>query len=197
MTLDRYWDPRIQTISREELGDVQAHRLHWQVRRCWDGSEFYRERFEAAGVRPEDIGGLDDLERLPILTRMEVEEDRSAHPPFGRAVVARADWLITPKTPSTLCTEADAVNRVSVAARALWAFGARPVSVLAVAQLGEQTSALETIQAAVRKLGATPRLERESPSGQQTEEVLVRPIGEHPAWITVWGHAPRRSWRTP
>jgi len=159
VTVDRYWDPRIETMSRDELGDVQAHRLHWQVRRCWDGSEFYHEHLEAAGVRPEDVGGLDDLERLPLLTRVELEADRSAHPPFGRAVVARANWLIVPKTPSTLSTEADAVNRVSVAARALCAFGTRPASVLAVAQFGEPRSALETIQAAVPQVGrhAPPR----------------------------------------
>ncbi len=51
-----------------ELKQIQLQGLQWTVNHAYENSEFYRKRFEAAGIRPEDIQSLDDLKRLPFTT---------------------------------------------------------------------------------------------------------------------------------
>jgi phenylacetate-CoA ligase len=128
-----YWDERIETLPRDALGQLQLGRLQWQVRRCWEGSEFYRRRLGDAGVEPDDIRELGDLRRIPFVTRQELREDQLAHPPFGRYTVAPAEtWrelhASIGSVGDSVCTiwsEADCENIAGLAARALWSFGVR------------------------------------------------------------------------
>ena len=50
----------------EELAAHQLKGLQWTVRHAWEGSAFYRERFDAAGINPGSIESLADLHRLPF-----------------------------------------------------------------------------------------------------------------------------------
>lgn len=68
----RYFDERMETLAPDVMRTVQDHRLRWQFRRCWDGSAWYRERFEAAGVTPETFKGLADIGHLPMMARQAV-----------------------------------------------------------------------------------------------------------------------------
>ncbi len=54
--------------TRDELLSHQLKGLKWTVKHAYNGSPFYRRRFEEAGVRPGDIKGLDDIKRLPFTT---------------------------------------------------------------------------------------------------------------------------------
>src|SRR5438477_2392792 len=98
-----FWDEKIETLPRESLRQLQLARLQWQVRRCWDGSEFYRERLKAAGVEPDAVQSLDDLRRIPIVTKQELRDEQLAHPPFGRYTVAHpSTWReLHPSTGTT------------------------------------------------------------------------------------------------
>jgi phenylacetate-CoA ligase len=58
--------------SREELLAFQSTRLRWVVRHAWENVPFYRAQFERAGVRPEDVRGIGDLARLPIVEKAEL-----------------------------------------------------------------------------------------------------------------------------
>ncbi|HVR63398.1 MAG TPA: hypothetical protein VMU50_15965 [Polyangia bacterium] len=71
-TLDlvRYLE-QTQWRSLDELLAVQAGDLRRLLRHAHANVPFYRRRFEAAGVTPDDIRGPDDLAKLPILTRDE------------------------------------------------------------------------------------------------------------------------------
>lgn len=81
------WNREIETLPREELEKLQFKGLVKSMNRVW-GNEFYRSRLEKAGVSsPEDIRSLDDLERLPFLTK---EDFREAYP-LKMNCVARAD----------------------------------------------------------------------------------------------------------
>jgi len=60
--------------TREELESLQLEGLKWTVAHAYEGSTFYRERFDAAGVKPEDIKTLDDLKRLPFVTAQDLQE---------------------------------------------------------------------------------------------------------------------------
>ncbi len=58
----------------EELRKIQLEGLRWTVRHAYEGSEFYRRRLDEAGVRPEQIKTLDDIQRLPVTTANDLRE---------------------------------------------------------------------------------------------------------------------------
>jgi len=58
----------------EELRIHQLNGLQWTVNHAYHGSTFYRNRFEEAGVRPEDIRSLDDLKKLPFAAADDLRE---------------------------------------------------------------------------------------------------------------------------
>ena len=60
--------------SRDELNDHQLNGLKWTVRHAYEGSPFYRERLEGAGVHPDDISTLDDIRKLPFTTAEDLKE---------------------------------------------------------------------------------------------------------------------------
>ena len=129
-----FWDEKIETLPREALRALQLGRLQWQLQRCWDGSEFYRERLSAVGIGPDDLRSLDDLRRIPIVTKQELRDEQLAHPPFGRYVVAPQElWRelhpstgTTGEPVNTIWSEADVENITSFTARTMWSFGVRP-----------------------------------------------------------------------
>lgn len=80
--------------SREEERAFQSRRLRLMVRHAYEQVHFYRGRLDAAGVRPEEIGGLEDLARLPVVTRAElqataIEERLARGADLGRLLVSR------------------------------------------------------------------------------------------------------------
>ncbi|HAA05399.1 MAG TPA: phenylacetate--CoA ligase [Syntrophobacteraceae bacterium] len=60
--------------SREELARLQTQGLKWTVSHVYQNSPFYRERLDQAGVRPEQIRSLDDLQRLPFTTTEDLRD---------------------------------------------------------------------------------------------------------------------------
>jgi phenylacetate-CoA ligase len=56
------------------LADHQLQGLQWTVRHAFEGSSFYRQRLESAGVEPDSIQTLDDLRRLPFTTADDLRE---------------------------------------------------------------------------------------------------------------------------
>ncbi len=71
------WNPRIETMPRVDLEQLQLERLQVIANRAWDGIPFYRRRFEECGLMPEQIRSLDDLRRLPFT---EKEDLRRGYP---------------------------------------------------------------------------------------------------------------------
>jgi phenylacetate-CoA ligase len=66
----------LRASERAPLPDLRAHqdeRLRALVRWSYDTVPAYRQRFDEAGVRPEEIRTAADLERLPILTRRDLQ----------------------------------------------------------------------------------------------------------------------------
>ncbi|MEN6489986.1 MAG: hypothetical protein ABFD66_14095, partial [Smithella sp.] len=60
--------------SQEEIQAIQLEGLKWTVAHAYNGSEFYRKRFDEAGVKPENIKSLDDLQRLPFVTAHDLQQ---------------------------------------------------------------------------------------------------------------------------
>ena len=64
--------PPLETV--EALAEHQLKGLKWTVRHAYEGSSFYRERLDAAGVNPDDIQALSDLPRLPFTTSDDLRD---------------------------------------------------------------------------------------------------------------------------
>ncbi len=81
--MERYYQPEIECASREQILAWQNERLLKQVRNVWDNVPYYRKKMEAKGVIPEDIKSVDDLHKLPFVTKDDLRESY----PYG--LVAR------------------------------------------------------------------------------------------------------------
>jgi phenylacetate-CoA ligase len=68
------WDRQYETMPRAELQRLQGERLRALVARTYAKVAFYRQRFEAHGVHPDDIRGLEDLSRLPFTTKADFRD---------------------------------------------------------------------------------------------------------------------------
>lgn len=79
----KYWNEEIETISREELEVYQLKQLKLQITEAYEHSPYYKKRFEAAGVTPNDLQTLEDLRKFPILTKHDVRERQDAAPIIG------------------------------------------------------------------------------------------------------------------
>ncbi|MBR5742262.1 MAG: phenylacetate--CoA ligase, partial [Clostridia bacterium] len=73
----RYYQPEIETMPLEKLRELQSERLVKQVRHVYDNVPYYREKMKEKGVTPDDIKGLEDLPKLPFLSKADL---RDAYP---------------------------------------------------------------------------------------------------------------------
>ena len=128
-----FWDPEIEKMKRDDLEKLQLKKLRWQVERVYRHSEFYRERFKEAGIKPDDIKKLEDLKKLPIVTKADLRKEQIEYPPVGRyAVAPKSDWKeLHPSTGTTgipvntIWTYKDAEIIADHTARLMWGFGVR------------------------------------------------------------------------
>ena len=72
--MSRYYQPEIETMSRDQLRALQSERLVQQVRHVWNDMPYYRKKMEEKGVTPDDIRGIEDLHKLPFLTKADLRE---------------------------------------------------------------------------------------------------------------------------
>lgn len=123
------FQPEIETMDRRTLGERQLRRLQETAQRAVGRVPFYRSRFEAVGVSPEDIRTLDDIRRLPFTCKADLRENY----PFG-LFAANHDEIVrihassgTKGKPTVVgYTRADLENWSDVVARAIATAGGRP-----------------------------------------------------------------------
>ena len=75
--MENYYQKEIETMSREEMKKLQSEKLVKQVKRVYENVPYYRDLMDKKGVKPEDIQGIDDLHKLPFLTKADL---RDAYP---------------------------------------------------------------------------------------------------------------------
>lgn len=83
MAYSPYWNPKNETMSREDLKRLQLIKLRRMADWAYRESPFHRRSFESAGFHPDQLKSLDDLRRIPFLTREDWMDSISAHPLFG------------------------------------------------------------------------------------------------------------------
>ncbi len=69
-----YWNAKMECMPREELTALQSERLVRQVKYTYDNVGFYHDRMDAAGVSPSDIKGIEDLHKLPFMTKQDLRD---------------------------------------------------------------------------------------------------------------------------
>lgn len=72
--MSNYYQPEIETASPEKLRELQNKRLVNQVKHVWDNVPYYRKKMEEKGVTPDDIKSVDDLKKLPFITKDDLRE---------------------------------------------------------------------------------------------------------------------------
>ena len=77
MTEKRYFQKEIETMPREEMKKLQSEKLVKQVKHVYENVKYYRDLMDAKGVTPDDIKSIDDLHKLPFLTKSDL---RDAYP---------------------------------------------------------------------------------------------------------------------
>jgi len=88
MTDSPYWNPKNETMPREELRQLQLLKLKRMCEWAHARAPFHRRRFEAAGVHPDQIKSLDDLRRLPMMTRDEWVACQNEKPLWGDLIAS-------------------------------------------------------------------------------------------------------------
>jgi len=75
--MSRYFSPEKETASREQIVEWQNAGLVDCVRRVWENVPYYRKKMEKKGVTPDDIKGIEDLHKLPFISKDDL---RDAYP---------------------------------------------------------------------------------------------------------------------
>ncbi|MBI4285980.1 MAG: AMP-binding protein [Chloroflexi bacterium] len=103
MTERRYYNRKIETMSREELRDFQWKILKEQIEYTYAHSGLCQRQFKAAGITPADIQSLEDFtNKVPFTTKKDMVEDQEASPPYGTRLSApKKDIFMTWLTSGT------------------------------------------------------------------------------------------------
>jgi len=124
-----FFQRELETMPREKLAALQLERLRATVTNAYNNVPMHRARLDAAGVSPEDLASLADLERLPFTNKADLRD----HYPFGlfarpRSALARlhASSGTTGKPTVVGYTETDLDHWADLMARSLACGGARP-----------------------------------------------------------------------
>ena len=95
--MPHYYQPEIECASREQIRAWQDERLVNTVKRVYNNVAYYRNLLDQKGVTPEDIRSVDDLHKLPFLTKDDL---RDAYP-YGLMAAPLQDCVRIQSTSGT------------------------------------------------------------------------------------------------
>lgn len=91
------FNPERECMSREDLKELQLRRLQSIVKYAYENVPFYQNSFDKAGVKPEDIKTLEDIQLLPFITKDDL---RNTYP-FDLQAAPKEDWVEVHSTSGT------------------------------------------------------------------------------------------------
>ena len=125
-----------ERMSVDELRALQLDRLRWTLRYVYANVPFYRKKFDAAGVSPQDCRALEDLASFPVTTKDDLRENY----PAGMFAVPVAELRRIHASSGTTgqptvvgYTQADLDTWSDLMARSIRAAGGRPGDMVHVA----------------------------------------------------------------
>ena len=93
----KFWCGEIETMDPADMRKLQSERLVKQVRHVYENVPYYRAKMDEKGVTPDDIKSVDDLHRLPFLSKADL---RDAYP-YGLLAVPLKDCVRIHSTSGT------------------------------------------------------------------------------------------------
>jgi len=83
------WNEPKESMSRDEMSNLQGSRLKSTVTRVYHNVPFYRTKMQALGIEPGDINGIEDIYKLPFTTKEDLRETY----PFGLASIPGSEFV--------------------------------------------------------------------------------------------------------
>ena len=132
----RYYQKEIETMPVEDLKKLQSEKLVKQVKHVYENVPYYKNLMDENGVTPDDIKGIEDLHKLPFLTKADL---RDAYPygllakPLNECVRIHSTSGTTGRRVVAFYTQHDVDLWEDCCARAIVAAGGSDEDVLQVA----------------------------------------------------------------
>ncbi len=95
--MTHYYQKEIETASPEKLRAMQNEKLVKQVRHVYDHVPYYRALMDEKGVTPDDIKSVDDLHKLPFISKKDLRDSY----PYGMLAVPLKDCVRIHSTSGT------------------------------------------------------------------------------------------------
>ena len=95
--MEHYYQPEIECASQDQIRAWQDERLVKTVTRVYENVAFYKKKMDDAGITPSDIRSVDDLHKLPFLTKDDL---RDAYP-YGLLATPLSDCVRIQSTSGT------------------------------------------------------------------------------------------------
>ena len=83
------WNPNKETMSRDQMRDLQGKRLHKVVDYVYHNVPFYRNKLQEMDISPDDIRTIDDIVKLPYTTKQDLRDNY----PFGLQAAPRSEII--------------------------------------------------------------------------------------------------------
>jgi phenylacetate-CoA ligase len=131
-----YFNKEIETMPLKKMRELQLERLKWAVGHAYKNNAFYRKKYDEAGFKPEQLKSLDDMRRVPFLTKQDM---RDTYPfglfavPMEKVVRVHSSSGTTGNATVVGYTKKDVDIFAEVVARCLVAYGATEKDVIQVA----------------------------------------------------------------
>ena len=132
----RYYQKEFETMPVEKIKALQSEKLRKQVKHVYENVPYYRNLMDKKGVRPEEINGIEDLHKLPFISKSDLRETY----PYGMLAVPLSDCVRIHSTSGTTgkrviayYTQHDVDLWEDCCARALVAAGATKEDIVQVA----------------------------------------------------------------
>jgi len=137
------WSPDLENIPRSRIREIQSEKLGAAFRYLYEYSPYYKQKFQAAGLKPGDVKSVDDLRKIPVTNKQEWVTDQAGSPPWGTFSPLSHErwthegWMMFSTSGTT--TDLPRVFRHTLhdkdiwawhGARAYWAMGVRPGDVI-------------------------------------------------------------------
>src|SRR5882724_3871325 len=167
-------------MPRADLRAVQEKRLAEAVERAYERSPFFRRRFEAAGLRPNEIATLDTLGALPPFRKSDLRRSEAEAPPIGdyrcvgfeSAVRLATSTGTTGRPTFTLWTSNDLDLDYELGARYYWRQGYRPRQVVVNSHPGYLNGGQALLAGTMERLGMLPISVGPPETSAHAEQVL-------------------------
>ncbi len=79
MKVQKFWDAGISESSEDKIRETQLANLKNTLKHCYYSNEFYKKRIDEAGLNPDKIKSLDEIEKLPFTSKDDLRDNY----PFG------------------------------------------------------------------------------------------------------------------